>query len=339
MNKPRHSCLVAALAVVLLSACETAPRLPSAATPPAPPKMQVIVAVDGKPQLQAMDRPTPGRGEVLVKVRAAGVNPADWKRAARPGTPPFTPGWDIAGVITAVGPGVTGWRTGDAVMGFFEGAGGYSEYVAISTENIARKPSRLDFEQAAGLPLVAVTAWKALVEVADLQKGQRVLIHGAAGGVGSAAVQIAVARGAHVIATASARNHGFVRSIGASETVDYTAVKFEERVANVDVVLNTVDEETAVRSLRVLKPTGIMVTVAGSVPTEACTAARMRCAVQSRKTGATIGQVLAEVGRLADARRFSINVDARFPLARTGDAWDLSRTGHTRGKIILTMTP
>jgi NADPH:quinone reductase-like Zn-dependent oxidoreductase len=289
--------------------------------------------------VQTVARPAPGAGEVLVRVQAAGVNPADWKRAQRPSATPVTPGWDIAGVISAVGPGVKDWKVGDPVMGFFEGTGGYGQYAVISTDSIARKPARLSFDEAAGIPLAAVTAWKALIDVAGLKQGQRVLIHGAAGGVGSAAVQIAVARGAYVIATASERNHEFLRSLGASETLDYNTVKFEDRVSNADIVLNTVDVETAERSLRVLKPDGIMVTVAGAVPAEACTAAHLRCESPSRKTGMPIGQILAEVGKLADSGRYTVNVDARFPLAQFNDAWELSKAGHTRGKIILTLPP
>jgi NADPH:quinone reductase-like Zn-dependent oxidoreductase len=336
--RTRHNSLPRiALTAMILCGCSTSPLL--AADAASPSTMQAIVVVDGKPQLQTVSRPTAGAGEVLVKVRAAGVNPADWKRAQRPSTEPVTPGWDIAGVISAIGPGVTGWKAGDAVMGFFEATGGYAQYAVITVENIARKPAKLSFDEAAGVPLAAVTAWKALVDVANLQKGQRVLIHGAAGGVGSAAVQIAAARGAYVIATASERNHAFLRSLGANETIDYNTVKFEERVANVDVAFNSVDEDTALRSLRVLKPDGILVTVAGAVPAGPCAAAHLRCATVSRKTGTPIGQLLSEVGKLADAGRFSMHVDARFPLARTAEAWDMSRTGHTRGKIVLTMPP
>jgi NADPH:quinone reductase-like Zn-dependent oxidoreductase len=302
---------------------------------PAPATMQAIVVVDGKPQLESVARPNPGSGEVLVRVRAAGVNPADWKRAERASTTPVTPGWDIAGVISAVGPGVIGWKVGDPVIGFFEATGGYAEYAVISTDSIARKPAKLSFEQAAGVPLAAVTAWKALIEVAALQRGQRVLIHGAAGGVGSAAVQIAAARGAYVIATASEKNHAFLKSIGANETIDYNAMRFEDVVHGADVVLNTVDVDIARRSLGTLKPGGIMVTVAGAVPTEQCAAVQVRCGAPSRKTGLPIGQLLAEVGKLADAGQFAINVDAQFPLDRVADAWALSRAGHTRGKIVL----
>lgn len=310
-----------------------------AANAPAPATTQAIVVIDGKPQLQTLPRPSPGAGTVLVKVLAAGVNPADWKRAQRPSTTPVTPGWDIAGIISEVGPGVSGWKTGDEVMGFFEANGGYAQYVVIAVDNIARKPAKLGFDEAAGVPLAAVTAWKALIDVAGLKSGQRVLIHGAAGGVGSAAVQIAAARGAYVIATASQRNHAFLRSIGANETIDYNTVKFEEHAANIDVALNTVDEQTATRSLSVLTSDGIMVTVAGAVPTERCTAAQRRCASVSRKTGTPIGALLGEVGKLADAGRFTVHVDARFPLAQAGDAWEMNRKGHTRGKIVLTMPP
>jgi NADPH:quinone reductase-like Zn-dependent oxidoreductase len=309
----------------------------TAAQPPA--TMQAIVVVDGKPQVQSVARPAPGPGEVLVRVRAAGVNPADWKRAQRPSATPVTPGWDIAGVVSAVGTGVSAWKVGDPVMGFFEATGGYAQYAAISVDSIARKPEKLSFEQAAGVPLAAVTAWKSLVDVAALQRGQRVLIHGAAGGVGSAAVQIAAARGAYVIATASERNHAFLRSIGANETIDYNAVRFEDRVHDADVAFNTVDEETARRSLRTLKPDGMMVTAAGAVPADQCTAAHVRCGSPNRKTGTPIGQLLAEVGKLADAGQFSVNVDAQFPLEKTADAWELSRAGHTRGKIVLILPP
>ncbi len=305
----------------------------------APATMQAVVVADGKPQVQSVARPAPATGEVLVKVRAAGVNPADWKRAERTPNSMTIPGWDIAGVISAVGPGVTTWKVGDPVMGFFEATGGYAQYAVINVDSIARKPEKLSYEQAAGLPLAAVTAYKALVDVAALQKGQRVLIHGGAGGVGSAAVQIAAARGAYVIATASEKNHAFLKSIGAKETIDYNKERFEARVHDLDVAMNTVDEETAKRSLSILKPDGMMVTVAGAVPTEQCAAAHVRCGSPSRKTGTPIGQLLAEVGKLADAGKFSINVDAQFPLERTADAWALSKEGHTRGKIVLILPP
>jgi NADPH:quinone reductase-like Zn-dependent oxidoreductase len=304
-----------------------------------PATMQAVVVIDGKPKVQSVARPAPGPGEVLVKVRAAGVNPADWKRAERTPNSMTTPGWDIAGVISDVGPGVTSWKAGDAVMGFFEATGGYAQYAVINVDSIARKSEKLSFEQAAGVPLAAVTAWKALVDVADLRQGQRVLIHGAAGGVGSAAVQIAAARGAYVIATASERNHAFLKTIGAKETIDYNKERFEDRVHDLDVAMNTVDEETARRSLNTLKLDGMMVTVAGAVPTEKCTAAHVRCGSPNRKVGTPIGQLLAEVGRLADAGKFSINVDAQFPMEKTADAWELSKAGHTRGKIVLILPP
>ena len=319
----------------LLAAAVAVPPASAASAPPA--TMQAIVVRDGKPTVQTVERPAPAAGQVLVKVRAAGVNPADWKRAQRASATPVTPGWDIAGVIAAIGPGVTGWKTGDPVMGFFEAVGGYAQYAVISTDSIARKPAKLGYEEAAGIPLAAVTAWKALVDVADVRAGQRVLIHGAAGGVGSAAVQIAAARGAYVIATASKRNHEFLRSIGARDTLDYNEVKFEDQVHDVDVALNTVDEDTALRSLRVLKPDGMLVTVAGGVPAAPCAAAHLRCASVDRKSGTPIGQLLAEVGKLADAGKFAVNVDAKFPLDKVDEAWQLSRTGHTRGKIVLTL--
>jgi NADPH:quinone reductase-like Zn-dependent oxidoreductase len=200
---------------------------------------------------------------------------------------------------------------------------------------IAAKPSNMSFEEAAGVPLVAITAWKALIDAGHLASGQRVLIHGGAGGVGSAAVQLAKARGAYVIATASPRNHDFLRSIGADEVIDYNAVEFEDVLDDLDMVVNTVDASTGERSLEVLKPGGMMVSVVGPTAAEKCAAANVRCAISDRRTGTPLGEVLAEFVKLAEAGQFRIHVDATFPLAEAAKAWDLNRQGHTRGKIVL----
>lgn len=299
--------------------------------------MQAMVVTDGQLQMQTLPRVEPAAGEVRIKVRAAGVNPADWKRAARPGVMPYIPGWDVAGVIDAVGSGNTGFKVGDPVMAFFEGVGGYAQYVTAPSDAIARKPTQATFEETAGIPLVAITAWKALIDVAEIKAGQRVLVHGGAGGVGSAAVQIAKSRGAYVIATASPRNHDFLRSIGADEIIDYNTVRFEDRLKDLDVVLNTVDNETATRSLKVLKADGMLVTVAGAATPEACAAAKVRCATQSRKAGTPLNELLTEVGKLVDAGKYDVHIDAVLPLADANKAWEMNRSGHTRGKIVLTM--
>ncbi len=299
--------------------------------------MRAMVVARGELVPQVIAVRDPEAGEVRIKVRAAGVNPADWKRAARGGADAYVPGWDVSGTVEAVGPGVAGYKPGDEVIAFFEGTGGYAQYAVVSTAFVARKPANATFEEAAGIPLVAITAWKALIDVADVQPGQRVLVHGGAGGVGSAAVQIAKHRGAYVVATASPRNNGFLRSIGADEIIDYNTVRFEDRVRDLDVVVNTVDNDTAARSLRVLKPDGILVNVAGTVEPESCAAARVRCATQSRNSGTPIDVLLSEVAKLVEAGKYDVHIDATVPLADAARAWDMNRTGHTRGKIVLVL--
>jgi NADPH:quinone reductase-like Zn-dependent oxidoreductase len=200
---------------------------------------------------------------------------------------------------------------------------------------IAAKPAKISFAEAAGIGVAAETAWRAIVTVGNVQKGQKVLIHGGAGGVGASAVQIAKARGAYVIATASARNHAFLKSLGADETIDYNTVRFEQRLQGLDLVLNTADAETGARSVGVVKPGGMLVSVVGAPPAEPCAVAKIRCAV----TGPANGKMLASVVELADAGKFQISVDKRVPLADAAQAWEDSRSGHVRGKIILDVMP
>jgi NADPH:quinone reductase-like Zn-dependent oxidoreductase len=212
--------------------------------------------------------------------------------------------------------------------------GSYAEYALAAERAVASKPKSLSFEEAAGIPIAGETAWRAIVTVGDVQKGQRVLIHGAAGGVGSAAVQIAKARGAHVIATASPRNRAYLRSLGAEEVIDYNTTRFEEHVKDLDMVLNTVDPDTAARSVGVIRPGGILVSVAGPPPQEACAAAHIRCAV----TGSVTGELLAPVVELANAGKFHVYVERKLPLAQAAQGWDENRARHTRGKIILVVS-
>jgi NADPH:quinone reductase-like Zn-dependent oxidoreductase len=302
--------------------------------------MQAIVIMGGKPELQTVSRPVPAAGEVRIKVRAAGVNPADWKSAQRDPNSGRIPGWDVAGVIDSVGPAVSGWKAGDAVIGYLEGTGGYAQYAVVPVGHIARKPHKLSFAQAAGIPLVATTAWRALVDQGQLRAGQTVLVQGAAGGVGSAAVQIAAARGAaRIIGTASMQNDRYLHSIGATETVDYHKPALEEQIKGLDIVLNTVNPQTAALSVQMVRPGGLLLSVAGAAPAEKCAAAQVRCvAVQVRdEIGTPKSQVLTEVGKLADEGKYAVNVDATFPLAETAKAWELNSTGHTVGKIVLTV--
>jgi NADPH:quinone reductase-like Zn-dependent oxidoreductase len=297
--------------------------------------MRAMVVTDGKLHAETVPVPQPQSGQIRIRVRAASVNPVDWKLAERaaPGSRSI-PGRDLAGVIDAVGPDAGPWHTGQSVIAIATG-GAYAEYTLASIHAVALKPDHMSFEEAAGIPVVGETAWRAMVKVGNVQPGQRVLIHGGAGGVGSSAVQIAKMRGAHVIATASPSHDALLRSLGADEIIDYRSVRFEDSVKNVDVVLNTVDADTGLRSIAVVKPGGILVSVAGAIPPEPCEAAHIRCAI----TGSVTGEFLGELSELANRKHFRVSIEGRLPLAEAATAWDLNRGGHTGGKIILQVSP
>ncbi|AWT46923.1 NADPH:quinone reductase [Streptomyces actuosus] len=290
-----------------------------------------------------LERPAPRPNEVLVRVRAAGVNPTDWKHRATGGflgQPPFVLGWDVSGVVEAVGIGVARLAPGDEVFGMLPypfGHGSHAEYVTGPARAFAHKPTSVDHVQAGALPLVSLTAWQALVETADVRPGQRVLIHAAAGGVGHVAVQIAKARGAHVIGTASSGKHAFLRSIGADETIDYRETDFAEAVKDVDVVLDTLGEETSVRSLRVLRPGGIVVSIlpVGSdefhQEAERLGVRAVRMLVDASHSG------LRQIAELVEAGRLRAEIAGTFPLAEAAEAHRLGDTGRTTGKLVLTV--
>jgi NADPH:quinone reductase-like Zn-dependent oxidoreductase len=309
-----------------------------------PGTMRAIQLVDygGAEQLKPVTIPVlaPKAGEVLVEVHAASVNPIDWKLREGQGKGwwplelPAILGRDVAGVVVATGAGVEGWQCGDEVVAFLGSAphGGYAEYVPVDVGSLARKPGSLTFTEAGAYPLVAMTAWQATVDAGGVKAGDRVLVHGGAGGVGGMAVQIAKARGAHVIATASARNHEYLTSIGADEAIDYRTQRFEDVVKDVDLVVDTVGGDTLERSPAVVKRGGRIVSVAGRVPQAACDAGGIEC---KGVRAVPAGESLAEIGRLIDAGKIKVHVDATFPLARAADAQELNREGHTRGKIVL----
>ncbi|WP_406439856.1 NADP-dependent oxidoreductase [Streptomyces sp. NBC_01613] len=288
-------------------------------------------------------RPEPRTNEVLVRVRAAGVNPTDWKHRATGGflgKPPFVLGWDVSGVVEAVGIGVARFRPGDEVFGMLAypfGHGSHAEYVTAPARWFAHKPASIDHTQAGALPLVSLTAWQALVEYADLQPGQRVLIHAAAGGVGHVAVQIAKARGAYVIGTASAGKHEFLRGIGVDEAIDYQETDFAEAVKDVDVVLDTIGGDTSTRSLRVLRPGGIAVSIlpVGSdefqEEAERLGVRALRMLVDASHSGLKAIAELVEAGKLRPA------IAGTFPLADAAAAHALGDTGRTVGKLVLTV--
>lgn len=309
----------------------------SLAVQAAPEKMQAVeVGPGGALSVQTRPVPRPGEGEVLIKVRAAGVNPVDWKSAAR--RLGMVPGTDVSGTIDTLGEGVTGWKIGDQVLGFARGSGSYAEYAVIPVSSLARRPASMTFEQAAGVPIAAETAYRALHEAGRIERGQTVLIHGAAGGVGSAAVQIAKAAGARVIGTASPNNQEFLRSLGVDQPIDYRSQKFENLVKNVDLVLNTADAETTARSISVVRAGGTLVSIVGPPNPQACAAAKIRCVRPDRESGATNADMLARVVELADAGKFKVFVDSTYSLANTAKAWAKSREGHTRGKLIIVVS-
>ncbi|MEU3888829.1 NADP-dependent oxidoreductase [Streptomyces sp. NPDC029041] len=288
-----------------------------------------------------IERPVPKPNEVLVRVRAAGVNPTDWKHRANGGflgEPPFVLGWDVSGVVEAVGIGVVAFAPGDEVFGMLPypyGHGSHAEYVIAPVRALARKPAGVDHTQAGALPLVSLTAWQALTEHADLRPGQRVLIHAAAGGVGHVAVQIAKARGAYVIGTASAGKHAFLRGIGVDETLDYRETDVTEAVKDADVVLDTIGGDNALRSLRVLRPGGVLVSILPGGSDELYEEAErlgvraLRMLVDADRSGMEAVAELVETGKLR------ATIAGTFPLAEAAEAHTLGDTGRTTGKLVL----
>ncbi|MER7028003.1 MULTISPECIES: NADP-dependent oxidoreductase [Streptomyces] len=289
------------------------------------------------------ERPVPGIGQVLVRVRAAGLNPTDWKNRQHRTTVsrplPLVLGWDVSGVVEQVGWGVTLHEVGDEVFGMLpypDGVGAFAEYVLAPARALVAKPAGIDHVQAGALPLAALTAWQALVDTAGLGAGQRVLIHAAAGGVGHLAVQIAKARGAYVIGTASAPKHAFVRGLGADEMIDYHAVDFAEAVRDVDVVLDPIAGEYGPRSLRTLRPGGAYVSILGADDAVRAEAARLGV----RAAGMVVEhdqQGMRAIAELAAAGRLRAEIAATFPLAEAARAHELGETGRTAGKIVLTV--
>ncbi|BDZ45645.1 NADP-dependent oxidoreductase [Naasia aerilata] len=281
--------------------------------------------------------------EVLVRVVAAGVNPVDAKTRAGRGvakaaTWPLVPGFDFSGVVVEAPYAAFGPSPGDEVFGmtaFPRTTGSYAEYVSVPALNVTRKPSVLSHQEAAAVPLAALTAWGAVVELAKAHEGQRVLIHAGAGGVGHFAVQFAAYFGAEVTTTASPRNAAWLTSLGASRVLDYTAEPFEEVLSDFDVVLDGIGGDTAKRSLEVLRPGGTLVSLpSGSWPTMAEDAA----AAGIRATGFWVvpdGRTLSVIARLITSGDVKVTADAVFPLEEAADAHRLIEGGHVRGKVVL----
>jgi len=285
-------------------------------------------------------RPAPGIGELLIKVHAAGVNPVDWKIRAgylkdiRPYTFPLILGWDLSGVVEAMGPGTGKFKIGDEVYSRPDSSrnGAYAEYIAVKEAELALKPRSIDHIYAAAIPLACLTAWQSIFDTAGLGAGQKILIHAAAGGVGSFAVQLAKWKGAHVIGTASGRNQSFLRELGVDEPIDYEKMQFEDLFRDVDVVFDTMGGDTLKRSWKVLKKGGFLVSIAGMPSAEEAAKFGVR---QAHVWMSPNGAELAEIAGLVDSGKLKSVVETVLPLADARRAHELSQTGHTRGKIVL----
>ncbi len=287
--------------------------------------------------------PEPLPTEIRVRVEATSVNPVDFKTRAGHsvlGTPPEILGWDVTGVVDKVGYGVTRFIEGNEVLGmpwFPRPAGAYAEYVTAPSRQFVRRPPGMTVAQAAGLPLAGLTAWQALVATARVRADQEVLIHAASGGVGHLAVQIAKAMGAYVVGTASGANHEVLRGLGADRLIDYRGTRFDEVLHDMDIVLDLVGGETGVRSVDVVHPGGILITVPSGASKEPLAAAEER---GIRATGILVepDQVGLDglVGLVAEGK-LTVLVSEEFPLERIAEAHEHAERGHAPGKIVVTM--
>jgi NADPH:quinone reductase-like Zn-dependent oxidoreductase len=313
-----------------------------AADPDEKAMMKAVVAHEyGVPEVlkfEEVPRPEPREDEALVRVIASSVNPADpltlsGKYAREFGTHlPLIPGYDIAGVVMKTGANVTKLKVGDAIYGYPTFGGGWAEYVTVKEYEVAAKPRSLSFVETAAVPMGALTAWQALIDVAKLHAGQTILIHGGSGGVGNFAVQIAKARGARVIATASTANQDLLKQLGADVAVDYAKTKFEDVARDVDAVLDPVGKETLARSYGVVKRGGIVMSLV-ALPDRAELAKRgIHGAAISVHPDA--GD-LTEIAALIDAGKVKPIVTQVLPLSEAIAAQQQAATHHTRGKIVL----
>ena len=286
-----------------------------------------------------VSRPEPQAGQVLIQVYAAGVNPIDWK--IREGffqqvydySLPVIAGADVAGVVASVGDGVTTLQPGQAVYGTADMAlsGAYAEYAVGYADAIAPKPKTLDYIHAASVPIVAITAWQALFDGANLQPEQSVLIHGGAGGVGRYAIQLAKWKRARVIATASAANLDDLRNLGADQAINYASQPFEQQVKDVDVVLDLVGGETQARSWQIIRPGGVLVSTLG-VPESGIPQGIEAVPVFANLRA---NSQLQQIAQLIDDGQIKASIEQVFELAEAAKAQEVSQHGHPRGKLVL----
>ncbi|WP_281545183.1 NADP-dependent oxidoreductase [Grimontia sp. SpTr1] len=292
--------------------------------------------------LNDINIPVPAANEVLIKVRAAAVNPVDWKIREGYLQPllnhplPLTLGWDVAGEVVAIGEGVSSLAIGDEVYSRPDIAknGSYAEYMTAAADEVALKPKSFSWQQAAGVPLAALTAWQALFEYVDLKEGEKVLIHGGSGAVGQFAIQFAKQKGANVYTTTSSRNIELVKGLGADNVIDYRNEDFSE-LTDMDVVFDTIGGETQNQSYKTLKKGGRLVSIATSPEEEMAAKYGVNaqfCFVQPNRAQ------LEQLAELADAGKLKVSIDSEFTLGQVAEAHERSETGRARGKIIINVS-
>jgi alcohol dehydrogenase len=284
----------------------------------------------------------PSAGKVLVKIKLAGINPIDWKiregymQQMVPLQFPSPLGMDFSGIIEKVGQGVSEFRQGDEVYGqasiLSGGSGAFAEMALANADAIAHKPKSLSPQEAAGLPLVGVSAWQALVETIGLQKNQKILIHGGAGGIGSVAIQIAKHLGSYVATTVSTNDKQFAKELGADEIIDYKTQTFEELIRDYDAAFDTIGGETYSRSFKVLKRGGIIVSMLEQPNQELMKQFGVKAIFQFTQVNR---DRLTKLAQWVDQNNIRVNVDKTFPLEEAGKALDYQRDVHPRGKVVL----
>ena len=306
-------------------------------------------------QYQSIPVREPGEGEVLIKVVAASINPIDWRfregsGGGMGGSPsgnasePNVPGSDLAGIVVKLGDGVSNVQVGDAVFAKLAvGANGlngsYSEYAVATADQVVPKPTGHTFAEASGLATVGMTAMRTLDHV-NVTAGQRVFINGIGGGIGSSAAQLAMARGAYVLGTASGKHHDYLNSIGVDEAINYREVQFDEVIKEpVDIVIETVGTPTANQALNILKPGGQLVSIAGPASSDLCSEKSVTCSRIGGSVGRSNTVLLNEISQLAEAGLYRLNVDTEFPLEEAGAAQDLNHDVGTTGKVVLIVIP
>jgi NADPH:quinone reductase-like Zn-dependent oxidoreductase len=286
-------------------------------------------------KIEDSEKPSIQDHEVLVKVYDAGVNPVDWKiregfMVSKGKHFPLTLGQDFSGEIEKVGTSVTDFNEGDKVFGFATGA--YAEFAVASTDKIALMPESADFVTAASLPTPGLTAWQLVMEKANIQNGQKILIHGAAGGVGSIAVQLAVMRNAQVFATASGDDQRYLKGLGVQTVIDYKTQRFEELAKDIDVVIDLVGGDTLFRSYQIMKSGGLALSTVGSYKESEAGNNRIR---GENFFMTPKSEDLVKLAQLINEGLLKVRVGEVLPLSEAKRAQDLSQKGHVQGKVIL----